>query len=838
MFNGTEQFPGASLDATLRSIGAEIGPDFNAYTADTETVYQLQVADQGDNVSIAFDVLAQWASAALIEVDEVAAELPVVREELRLRDESGDGLIGVAFEEAYYLATPYEGVSVSGTAATVNALTAEDLRTYYDTWYRPDNMAVIAVGDQSLDDLEDQIIDRFEDLEARGEIVEQPVVGDFALRSEPLVDVEIVPSFGDSFISVDIPVRSWDLGTVGGNELLLTEIVLGIAIDNRLREGVESGRLDLRRGSGGWFPYNRDLAYLGFNADADDLVTGTEVLMTEIQGSLQNPFTQNEIDRAAAALLTFEEQRIDQADSIQDNDFADELVSYFLDGADIGAVDDSVEQNLDFLESLTASAANEHWGWMLTTAAPIVLIIGPDEARTGSPADHLAAVDAASRATVEAIEDDVDEIEVLVPTPEPVEELDSNDLDSGEFELVFANGHRVLFAESTIAEGEVRLVSESPGGRSALSDVDGPLAPIAAGVISRSGLGEWSPTQLRRYLADIDADVSPIISDFTEGFSGASSTADVETMFQLLHLLVTEPRVDDVPFAQRVEAANDDIEQAMLDSGAAASTATSDARSGGGNFAQLPTDEQLDSFSTSDAERIYEDRFSSLDDHVIAIVGDIDEDEVRDLARTWIGTLPAAEDTEIKGQFPEIGDIEERLAVGSGTSGGSFRSIWVGTSPSTVRNQVLAELTSGIVDDRIFTVIREELGASYGGFSFIQFVDPGQDVDLVVSIDGDPGRIDEIADTIDEELAAIAAGQTSEADFAEGVAVLRAEYDFVNNSFFIEQLFAEAAGDGGDRLDRQRQVAALESIAPGDVAAFVADLITSGQSVDVRNVPG
>ena len=185
-----------------------------------------------------------------------------------------------------------------------------------------------------------------------------------------------------------------------------------------------------------------------------------------------------------------------------------------------------------------------------------------------------------------------------------------------------------------------------------------------------------------------------------------------------------------------------------------------------------------------------------------------------------------------------IGDVEERLAVGSGTSGGSFRSIWVGTSPSTVRNQVLAELTSRIVDDRIFTVIREELGASYGGFSTIGFVDPGQDVDLVVSIDGDPARIDEIADTIDDELAAIAAGQTSATDFAEAVAVLDAEYDFINNSFIVEQLFAEAAGDGGDRLDRQRQAAALESIEPPDVAAFVADLITSGQSVDVRNVPG
>ena len=58
MFNGTEAFPGNELDATLRSIGAQIGPDFNAYTSDNETVYQIGVEDRGDNVDIAFDVPA------------------------------------------------------------------------------------------------------------------------------------------------------------------------------------------------------------------------------------------------------------------------------------------------------------------------------------------------------------------------------------------------------------------------------------------------------------------------------------------------------------------------------------------------------------------------------------------------------------------------------------------------------------------------------------------------------------------------------------------------------------------------------------------------------------
>ena len=219
MFNGTEKFPGNTLDDTLRSIGAEIGPDFNAFTSDTETVYQLDVEDRNDNVEIAFDVLSQWASAATLAPDQVAAEAPVVREELRLREESGDGLVNQAFDLAYFADTPFEGTNIIGTPETVDAITSNDLRTFYDDWYRPDNMAVVAVGDRSLDDLEELIIDRFDEIEDRGTTPDAPDISLDQLRQVPWVDVVVEPSFADSFISVDIPIPTWDTTTVGGAEL-------------------------------------------------------------------------------------------------------------------------------------------------------------------------------------------------------------------------------------------------------------------------------------------------------------------------------------------------------------------------------------------------------------------------------------------------------------------------------------------------------------------------------------------------------------------------------------------------------------------------------------------
>ncbi len=837
MFNGTEQFPGATLDATLRSIGAEIGPDFNALTSANVTLYQLEVVDQGQNVDVAFDVLSEWASAALIEPEEVALEAPVVREELRVRTETGDGIIGVTFEEAYFRDTPYEGVSVTGSPESVNALTAEDLREFYDTWYRPDNMAIIAVGDRSLDDLEDEITERFADLTARGEIVAPPEVGDFPLRTEPLVEIVVDPTIADSFISVDIPVRAWDRSTVGGNELLLTEIVLSIAINNRLAEGVETGRLDLRRAGGGWFPYNDDLVYLGFNLDADNLVAGTEVFMAELAGTLQNPFSQADIDRAVEQLASAEEQRLAQVGSSQDSDLADEIAFTYLSGGDIDDVEASVERNLRFLGELSADEANNHWGWMMTSAAPIVLVVGPDAERVGDLEDIVAAVEAGSNAVVGELEDGVDDIDVLVKAPEPVREIESNSLDSGEVELVFANGHTVLFAESTISEGNVDLYSESPGGRSMLSADDGALAETAAAAVSASGLGEWNQTQIRRYLANIDAGVSPVITDFTEGFSGGAASEDVETLFQLVHLLATSPRVDEVPFAQRVEGFRDQVDLATLDSGFAAETAATNARTGGGNLASLPTLGQLDSLTPEDAVRIYTDRFSNLDSHVIAVVGDMEEDQLVDLARTWIGSLPPSGGIDEPDGYAPIGQVTERLSVGSGTSSGSFLYVGITEGEESVESLMVADVASRIVDDRLFTVIREQLGATYGGFSFTRYIEPGDDVDLIISVDGDPARIDEIADTVGGELKSMAGGNISDADFNEAIAIVDSELNFINNGFIIDTLFDEAAGGSGTPLNRGTQRNALEGITPADVSAFIDDILTSGESIDVRNVP-
>ena len=838
MFNGTEEYPGNTLDDALRDIGAEIGPDFNAFTSDSATVYQLSVSDERDNVDTAMNILSQWASAATIDPAEVAAEAPVVREELRLRDETPDGKMFGFFQESYYANTPYEGVEVSGTAESIAATTADQLRDYYERWYVPDNMAVVVVGDMDIDELESLVEQHFEELPSIAAPTPPPAAVT-ALRQDALVETWIDPELSNTFVSVDVPIQAWDSRTVRGNELAIVQTVAGILIDNRLNEGVSTGRLDLRRGGGGWFTFNSNLSFLGFNIDADDLVVGTEALFTELAGSLQNPFTTEELGRAVDAVVAAEEQRLVEAASTQDDQFASLYVQHFLTGADARGVQDSAEANIEFLGTLDADDVNNHWGWMLTNAEPIVIAVGPDEQTVGSRSDHVAAIERASTAVVTQTIDDLEEIDVLVATPDQVEEIQRQDHVKNDGVLLnFANGASVLFAPSEISAGQVSFVTESPGGRIMLSAVDGPVAPLAIDVIGSSGLGEWEPLQVERFLADRDVALSPYIADFSEGFSGAASTEDVETLFQLFHASIVGPRVDEVPLAQQRQFAFDALEFAQRDGATASDVAVFDARTGGGRLAALPTTEAIQELDEEQIRSIWDDRFGQLDDHIIVIVGDVDEDTIIDLSRTWIGSLPQVS-SGLDDPQPLADPASERLelSVGTGTASGAYRFLSVGTATESVESLVLTDITTTLLNDRIFTVVREELGATYGGQAFIDFNEPGDAVELTISIDGDPDRIDEIAATVANELETLRTVGPTSAEFSQAVSIVSNEYNFISNQFILLSLFDEAYGLGDDIRDRTSQFQFAQNVTANDIATFVDQLVGGGSVIDVRNTP-
>src|SRR6478735_7065532 len=160
-FNGTTHFNHNDLVKYLQSIGVRFGADLNAYTSFDETVYILPVpTDTARIVDQAFTILEDWAHGQVFDSTEVTNERGVVREEWRLGKGAGDRMLHQWLPTALKGSIYAERLPI-GNEQSIMTATSARLRSFYDTWYRPDLMAVIAVGDFDVAAIEAQIKKHF-----------------------------------------------------------------------------------------------------------------------------------------------------------------------------------------------------------------------------------------------------------------------------------------------------------------------------------------------------------------------------------------------------------------------------------------------------------------------------------------------------------------------------------------------------------------------------------------------------------------------------------------------------------------------------------------------------
>src|SRR5262245_47955729 len=160
-FNGTEHFPKNEIVKFIESVGMRFGADLNAYTSFDETVYMLQIpTDKPEVLDKALLVLEDWAHNVSFETDEINKERGVVMEEWRLRRGAGarttDKLFPILLKGSRYA----DRIPI-GKPEIIQNFKPETLKKFYTDWYRPDLMAVVAVGDFDKTAVEDLIKKHF-----------------------------------------------------------------------------------------------------------------------------------------------------------------------------------------------------------------------------------------------------------------------------------------------------------------------------------------------------------------------------------------------------------------------------------------------------------------------------------------------------------------------------------------------------------------------------------------------------------------------------------------------------------------------------------------------------
>ena len=842
LFNGTERYPKNELDETLRDLGAEFGPDLNAYTTRDETVYALSVSTEGGAaVDTAFDVMAQWASAATLAEEDVEAERGIVNDEFLLGSASGPGKVGLALEELYAAGTAYEGKDVLGNAETIRSMTAEKLRQFYDAWYRPSNMAVVAVGDLTTADLETLVRRHFGGLEGRGpEPQREPITVE--PNREPRIDTLAFSGVGYSRLSLDWAVPVWPRHTAGGQRLRLLETLIRVMLEDRLVQEFAFGRL-----SQATEPYispfssGRSLRFWGTNFGGSDLAAGTTDLLSVMAGAAEFGFTQEEMDRAVESIRVSLDTAVATEQTQQDSEYARGYVGHFLERSYLAGAEQRQQRYTALLEDIALAELDEHWRWLSAWSGPIVVPYGEDFDDIPTLEEMAAAVASVRPREKAAAESAIDS---LMAAPDPVAPVSSGPLDLFEgfeaYEWRFENGATVVFVGSDIAEGEVNLRAESLGGYSILEPGGAGRRRMAITAVNSSGVGDVSAGQLSAYLDGSTASAQPWISATTEGISGSASPDDLEDLFALLHLYHAEPRVTAVGLKNALNDAVEELALAETYSSWVVTLAYVAARHPDNPWqVRLATQDDIDAATADSLLELYERRFGGVDDLVVVAAGDTDRETVADLAARYVGTLPSdVPDTYADRRSPHpdgVTRIEVPLADPSGTSVAIHYDSPVEYTPKLA---VTLRVLENIMNEQMIVRVREELGNTYDTLSSLSIRrTPTSGVSSEFSSTGDAQFLDQIYDKMIAIIDEMVVNGPSDADFVQAKTVVGANYDLISNFDLIGTVLQRRFSDDADLLTPTRRFQELAKLTASDVQALAEQLYGPGRRIEVFGVP-
>ena len=828
LFNGTERFSRNELIQVLRSFGVDFGADLNAYTSADETVYMLDFAlDDPEALDLAFAVLSEWASAATILPADVESERGIVLDEYRLFDESPDGRIGNFLHAIYHSGTVYEGMLVGGDEQSNSSITAEQLLAFYETWYRPDNMAVVVVGDMPVDDMAQRVEGFFGGLTNPAEpMPAQPERSAFTADfvDEPVIDVVTHPDYGNISVSIDWQLPAWTPATVGGDRFRWMEAVLSDLLDVRLDSAYRAGLMSqASEPYMVWWQQARGLRLYGTNIRGEDLQQATTDYLSVLAGAAHYGFTPAEMDQAIAAARTSLEAQLEREATIQSAGLADRYARHFVQGESIESVEDRVSRLGALLDTFTVEEMTAHLRWILDNAPPLVVSLGDDPANVPNAEELQEAIDAVVPVAPPEAEE---RIETLMAIPDPVAPTSEHSVSlfEGAHEWVFANGARVVYAPSDLAANQVNLTAQSLGGWSQLPVGSAAMRGAITRAVANSGAGDHSASQLDRYLADTTAWVSPFISELTEGFTGSASPDDLEDLLALMHLYITEPRVTDIAASQQVQELQTNRNNADNNPIWIASLTLFDAYYQNSPWYRfVPTQEEIDAVTAESLLELYEARLGDVDDLVVAVVGDIDRDTVADLAARYIGTLPAGEPDQHINHYRGFPRGIQRITVPvEADTGASGLYLQFGAAvPVTVETLVIADLIETLLRDLLVGAVREDLGETYAAGAYLS---PLVEVDIwdnYFSATGPPESLEEINAAILNIISEVIADGPTDTDLAQAKSVARDNYQLDSNAEIVSPLLRRRHLDDHLVGTSEQRLQVLSEVTAADIQRYM-----------------
>ncbi|PHQ28085.1 M16 family metallopeptidase [Leeuwenhoekiella nanhaiensis] len=723
-FNGTTNFQKNELVDYLQSIGVKFGADLNAYTSFDETVYILPIpSDDPEKLEKGFQILEDWAHNTTLTEEAIDGERGVVLEEYRLGLGPDKRMLQEYLPKMLYGSKYAERLPI-GKKDVLENFDYETLRNFYNDWYRPDLMAVVAVGDLDVATLEQKIKDHFGRIEPAKNAPKREEF-DLPNHEETFITVASDPEAPFSRVQVMYKdtFKSPAAKTTQDYKDLVVRSLFSTMLNNRLNELRNAANPPFIFGYsyyGGTYARDKKAYQSVAQTSETGQLTALQALLEENERVKRFGFQEGELERAKKELIARMEKAYKDRDKIESGRIVGEYINNYLEEEPIPGIEWEYDFYQKVLPSIELKDVNGLIKNFIHPDNRVIILTGPEKEglELVKEDEVLALLEEVENAELTAYEDEAVRSELLETKPQAgtiVSEETNADLDYKSFTL--SNGAKVTYKITDFKNDEVLFSAFSYGGTSLYSDEDYLNTVYANGGLSQAGIGGLSLNDMNKMMSGKIVGVSPYISSSTEGFRGQAAPKDLETLFQQVYLYFTGLNKDEEAYNSFISKQKSFLGNLMANPNYYYQNEIGKVRNEGNpRFSGFPTPEKLDEADYDLAYAKYQERFADAGDFNFYFVGNIDEAKLKEFAKTYIGSLPGKDSNETF-EVPEfrVKDEYQKVVVNKGTDPkSSVQIVWVEETDYDADEALELDALGEVLTIKLIEQLREEIGGVYG----------------------------------------------------------------------------------------------------------------------------
>ena len=735
-FNGSEHFKGNGIIDYVRTLGVSFGADLNAATSFNYTVYRINnvPSTRQSALDSCLLILKDWSHGLLLEDEEIDKERGVIHQEWRTRPYQKRMLENML--PAMYPDSKHGQRMIIGLMDIVDNFPYKDLRDYYHKWYRPDNQALVIVGDVDVDYTEAKIQEMFKD------ITVDP-------NSPKVVPFEVPDNEqGIFFVNTDKELTRNYITTYFKHDAIDNELktdvnylivgymndMLASMLNARFNEKAQEPDCPFTAaicGDGKYLIANTKDAFIVDCYPKDAMTEAAlQAVLTEVKRAKQFGFTATEYARAQEEYMSQLETRYNERDHIDNNSLAMACIDNFLDNEPIMSVQTEYELMNQIAPNIPFEYMNQALQQLLGNYVGendknLVIVSNEadrDNARLSTSESLKAAYESAANTPVEAYVDNVKQEPLMATLPNKgkiTKEAENAKL--GYKELTLSNGARVLLKKTDYKQDEIIMLAVRRGGKSLYSENDLANLKMMDYFNSMKKLGGFTKNELSKALAGKQASATYSIDNLSNNVFAQSTVKDMETMFQLTHLMFTDMGKDEQAFNKVMAQQAEQLANQASNLDAIYQDTISNTFSDHNWRFRSIKPEDLQQVNYDRLMQIAQESTANAADYTFIIIGSFDEQAVRANIEQYIASLPSKKGKKSNwkniSSYP-AGYVVNRFTAKMETPQSKVSTIWFDEKmPFNFENSIKAQILGNVLAKVLTQKIREDEGATYTLFA-------------------------------------------------------------------------------------------------------------------------